>query len=168
MDKPNAMQNNNTGMFATNVPLGVVPSAPRWPSWKIHTSAPNAAVSDSTLHTSALAGSTALPVSKNSCCGSEGTPEQILAGAAISHGRIFFVSSDAVYAIGSRQAKPLTGVAVDEPAVRGEGAPAYLQVVPTELVLKPGQTVNLRARLFDDKGRFLREDKAASLQAEIW
>src|SRR5258707_14456298 len=66
MDKPNAMQNNSTGMFATNVPLGVVPSAPRWPSWKIHTSAPNAAVSDSTLHTSALAGSTTLPVSKNS------------------------------------------------------------------------------------------------------
>ena len=44
-----------------------------------------------------------LPISTNSCCGSEGTPEQILGGAAISRGRIFFVSSDAVYAIGSRQ-----------------------------------------------------------------
>jgi len=102
-----------------------------------------------------------LPVSKSSCCGSEGTPEQILGAAAISRGRIFFVSSDAVYAIGPKQAKALTGFAVDQPAVRAEGAPAYLQVVPTELVLKPGQTVNFRARLFDDKGRFLREDKAA-------
>ncbi len=36
--------------------------------------------------------------------------------------------------------------------------PAYLQVEPTELVLKPGQTVKLHARLFDDEGRFLRED----------
>ena len=53
-------------MFATSVPLGVVPSAPRWPSWKIHTSAPNAAVSDSTLHISAFSGSTTLPVSRNS------------------------------------------------------------------------------------------------------
>ena len=35
-----------------------------------------------------------------------------------------------------------------------------MQVSPTELVLKPGQTVKLHARLFDDKGRFLREDKA--------
>ena len=34
------MQNNSTGMLATNVPVGVVPSAPRWPSWKIHTIAP--------------------------------------------------------------------------------------------------------------------------------
>ena len=101
-----------------------------------------------------------LPVSKNSCCGSEGTPEQILGGAAISRGRIFFVSSDAVYAIGSRQAKSLSGWAVDEPAQRGEGNPAHLQVIPTELVLTPGQKVNLRARLFDDKGRFLREESA--------
>ena len=60
------MQNNNTGMLATSVPLGVVPSAPRWPSWKIHTSAPNAAVSDNTLHISAFSGSTTLPVSRNS------------------------------------------------------------------------------------------------------
>src|SRR6201993_5590933 len=60
------MQNNSTGMLFTNVPLGVVPNAPRWPSWKIHTSAPNAAVNESTLHASAFTGSTTLPVSRNS------------------------------------------------------------------------------------------------------
>ena len=101
-----------------------------------------------------------LPLSTHSCCGSEGTTEQILAGAAVSRGRIFFVSSDAVYALGPRQAKSLTGWAVDEPAQRGAGAPASLQVVPTELVLTPGKTVRFRAKLFDDKGRFLREEKA--------
>lgn len=101
-----------------------------------------------------------LPNSTNSCCGSEGTPEQLLGGAAVSRGRIFFVSSDAVYAIGAKQAKPATGFAVDEAAITGAGAPAHLQVSPTELVLEPGQAVKLRARLFDDKGRFLREEKA--------
>ena len=40
-----------------------------------------------------------LPISTNSVGGSEGTPEQIVSGAAISRGRVFFVSSDAVYAI---------------------------------------------------------------------
>ncbi|COZ39130.1 Uncharacterised protein [Mycobacterium tuberculosis] len=60
-----AMQNSRTGIFATNVPLGVVPRAPKWPSWKIHTNAPNAAVSDNTLQTNAFAGSTTLPVSRN-------------------------------------------------------------------------------------------------------
>jgi hypothetical protein len=101
-----------------------------------------------------------LPNSVNSCCGSEGTPEQILGGAAVSRGRIFFVSSDAVYAIGSRQATRPTGLAVDEPAQVGAGAPAYVQVTPTELVLTPGQSVKLQARVFDDKGRFIREEKA--------
>jgi len=101
-----------------------------------------------------------LPESTNSCCGSEGTPEQVLAGAAVSRGRIFFVSSDAVYAVGSRQPKSLTGWAVDEPPQRGQGAPAHLQVVPAEVVVEPGHAVSLRARLFDDQGRFLREEPA--------
>ena len=60
------MQNSSTGMFATNVPVDVVPSAPRWPSWKIHTIAPNAAVSESMLSTNAFSGTTTLPVSRNS------------------------------------------------------------------------------------------------------
>src|ERR1700687_2632974 len=60
------MQNSSTGMLATSVPVAVVPNAPKWPSWKIHTSAPNAADSDSTLSTSATSGSTTLPVSMNS------------------------------------------------------------------------------------------------------
>jgi outer membrane protein assembly factor BamB len=103
-----------------------------------------------------------LPDSTNSCCGSEGTPEQILGGAAISRGRIYFVSSDAVYAIGSKTAKPLTGFAVDAAAVAGTGAPAHLQVSPTEVVLTSGQKVALKARLFDAQGRFLRDEPAAA------
>ena len=108
-----------------------------------------------------IVSSVELPLSTNSCCSSEGTPQQILAGAAISRGRIFIVSTDAVYAIGSRRATSPAGFAVDEPAIRGEGAPAHLQVSPTELVLTPGQSVKLTARLFDDKGRFLRDEPAA-------
>src|SRR5262245_1600614 len=38
-----------------------------------------------------------LPISKDSVQQQEGTPEPILAGVAVSRGRIFFVSSDAVY-----------------------------------------------------------------------
>jgi outer membrane protein assembly factor BamB len=101
-----------------------------------------------------------LPLSTDSVGGSEGTPEQVLAGAAVSRGRVFFVSSDAIYAFGPKQRKALTGFAVNEPAVAGEGAPAYVQVTPTELVVSPGQTVKLAARTFDNRGRFLREEKA--------
>jgi outer membrane protein assembly factor BamB len=103
-----------------------------------------------------------LPNSVQSCCGSEGTPEQILSGAAISRGRIFFASSDAIYAIGSKQATKPTGFAVDEPAVVGSGEPAFVQVAPTEFALEGGQKLQLHARLFDDKGRFLKEDTTAT------
>jgi len=103
-----------------------------------------------------------LPVSTDSVGGSQGTPEQIVSGAAVSRGRVFFVSSDAVYAIGPRTARAQQGWAVDEPAVVGAGAPAHLQVSPTELTLEPGQAAKLRVRLFDDRGRLLREETDAA------
>jgi outer membrane protein assembly factor BamB len=101
-----------------------------------------------------------LPVSTDSVGGSQGTPEQIVSGAAVSRGRVFFVSSDAVYAFGPRTPATLQGWAVDEPAVTGSGDPAHLQVIPTELTLEPGETASLRVRLFDSRGRFLREAPA--------
>ena len=60
------MQNIRTGMLATRIPVAVVPSPPRWPSWKIHTIAPNAALSESTFSTNAFSGTITLPVSRNS------------------------------------------------------------------------------------------------------
>ena len=102
------------------------------------------------------------PVSKMSCCSAEGVPEQVIAGAALAHGRVFVQTVDALYAFGPKQPKASTGFAVDEPATKAEGDPAWLQVTPTELTLKPGQAVQFHARLFDAKGRFLREDATAT------
>ena len=108
-----------------------------------------------------------LPVTTDENAGqSQGTPEPVFAGAAVSRGRVFFASIGGVYAFGSKAAKSLTGFAVDAPAVKGEGAPAWVQVAPTELVLKPGQSVTLHARLFDERGRFLREEKGATWSLE--
>jgi len=104
-----------------------------------------------------------LPLGKDDNAGqSAGLPEPVFAGAAISRGRIFFVSTGGVYAIGPKTAKPTTGTAIDEPAVKGEGAPAWVQVSPTEMVLKPGVPVKLHVKLFDAKGRFLRDEPAAA------
>ena len=84
-----------------------------------------------------------------------GIAEPIFAGAAISRGRIFFVSTGGVYAIGAKAATKPAGATVDEAAIKGQGDPAWLQVSPTELVLKPGQPVKLNARAFDKQGRLL-------------
>lgn len=93
---------------------------------------------------------------------SVGIPEPVFGGAAISRGRVFFVSTGGVYAFGPKAAKATTGVAVPPQLEKGDGPPAHVQVSPTEVVLKPGQTVKLRAKLFDARGRFLREEPAAA------
>jgi outer membrane protein assembly factor BamB len=99
-----------------------------------------------------------MPIS-NQGLASERVPEPILASAAVARGRVYFVTSDHLYAIGPKQARNLQNV-ISKALPKGEGAPAWVQVEPTELTLKPGQTVKFHARLFDDKGRFLREDSA--------
>ena len=108
-----------------------------------------------------------LPNSTASCCGSEGTPEQIARRRRrLARPRLLRLERRGLRhrpAPGDRRSP---GCAVDEPAATGQGAPAHLQVSPTELVLTPGQTVKLRVRLFDDKGRFLREDAGATWTLE--
>jgi outer membrane protein assembly factor BamB len=104
-----------------------------------------------------------MPPSKDDNAGqSAGLPEPIFAGAAVSRGRIFFVSTGGVYAIGSKTAKATSGTAVDETVEKGQGDPAWLQVAPTDLWLKAGQPVKLHARLFDAQGRFLAEATGAT------
>jgi outer membrane protein assembly factor BamB len=90
--------------------------------------------------------------------GTEAEPEMITGSAAISRGRVFFVTHDALYSFGRKNAAaPNSPVYV--PA-KGDGPPASVQVVPAEFVLKPGESIELRARLFDARGRFLRESPA--------
>ena len=92
--------------------------------------------------------------------GTAAAPEAIIGSVAISRGRIYLVSSEALYCIGKKS--PAAAL-----APRGEESPApnapvaFVQVVPTELVLRPGESARFRARLFDAQGRFLREEAAA-------
>ena len=93
---------------------------------------------------------------------SQKIPEPVVASAAIARGRVYFVSSDALYAIGPKRTPAKPFKPVTQAMEPGEGAPAWVQVTPTELVLKPGDTVQFHARLFDTAGRFLREENSAT------
>lgn len=95
--------------------------------------------------------------------GTEQQPEAILASPAIAHGRVYVVSVDNIYAIGPRTPAPAAPAGVKptpDPAPAG-AKPAHLQVSPTELILKPGGSVRFTLRLYDDKGRFIREAPSA-------
>ncbi len=82
---------------------------------------------------------------------------------AIANGKIFFNTRDELFCIGNKDVKPATvaiPAAPTEPAVESNGKPSHLQVFPADVVLSPGDSVTFEARLFDDKGRFLRKTSA--------
>jgi hypothetical protein len=91
---------------------------------------------------------------------SQRTPEPIVAGAAVARGRVYFVSSDTLYAVGPKQTKDGPWKPMAPSLEPGQGPASWIQVAPTEMVLKAGETVQLHARSFDGAGRFLREEKA--------
>lgn len=93
--------------------------------------------------------------------GTVALPEAVIASAAVANGRVYFVSDANLYCIGKKAEvteKPRPGLQSLDPNREA----TYVQVVPTELILKPGDRVNFRARLFDAQGNFIREEASAT------
>lgn len=97
---------------------------------------------------------------------SQKVPEPVLAAAAIARGRIYFVSSDTLYAIGPKATAAKPWQRTKEAMEPGQDPPAWVQVSPTELVLKPGDAMQMHVRLYDAAGRFLREEHSAEWSLE--
>ncbi len=94
--------------------------------------------------------------------GSADHPEPVIGSAAVANGRVYVVSEKGLYAIGKKSngtSKPTSSTA--EGSSVSSNAVTHVQVVPTELFLKPGDKVSFRARLFDAQGNFIREEPAA-------
>ncbi len=98
--------------------------------------------------------------------GSETAPEEIIGSAAVSRGRVYLVSSEALYCIGKKPKQASTRSSIPKATAAREPA-AHVQVVPAEVVLQPGKSVRFRARLFDRHGRLIREGKAAWLLEQL-
>lgn len=96
-----------------------------------------------------------------------GTPEkaeQIIAAPIVARGRVYITSMDGLYAIGPKEARPdakpaakPAAAAAGRGASRGSaaGPAASLLVTPTELLLEPGESVDLTVRAYDAQGRRL-------------
>jgi outer membrane protein assembly factor BamB len=95
--------------------------------------------------------------------GNPQSPEPIVASPIVADGRIYVTSMEAMYAIGKRNRQGLQGAqgAQSAQGTQTAGAPAVVQVFPSEVLLTPGQTATLKTRLFDAKGNFIREEPAA-------
>ncbi|HEU4833068.1 MAG TPA: PQQ-binding-like beta-propeller repeat protein [Pyrinomonadaceae bacterium] len=95
--------------------------------------------------------------------GNETQPEAIVGSAAVSNGRIFFASDSGLYAIGKKTNHSSSQTNANAVGSTVSSQPAtHVQVVPTELILKPGDKANFRVRLFDAQGNFIREEPAAT------
>lgn len=94
--------------------------------------------------------------------GTEQAPEPVYGAPAVSGGRVFVTSMEATYAIGKSapKARP-AALAKPAPATPSTAAPAVVQVYPYEVLLKPGEKATFKVKLFDARGRFIREDKAS-------
>ena len=99
--------------------------------------------------------------------GTEAQPEAIIGSAAVSNGRIFFASDSGLYAVGKKSNSSSSQTNANAVGSSVSSQPAtHVQVVPTELILKPGDKANFRVRLFDAQGNFIREEPAATWSLE--
>ena len=102
--------------------------------------------------------------------GNPQSPEAIVASPIVADGRVYVTSMEAMYAIGKRVPRGSSGPkgssgstgSGSTSSTGSNGAPAVVQVFPYESLIRPGETVTLKARLFDAKGNFIREEPAAT------
>jgi outer membrane protein assembly factor BamB len=94
--------------------------------------------------------------------GTEALPDAVIGSAAVSNGRVYFASGSTLYCIGKKHNNASQHATASAVGAQVSSGPAtWVQVVPTELILKPGDKVDFRARLFDAQGNFIREEPAA-------
>ena len=84
-----------------------------------------------------------------------GREYMIFGSVAIANGRIYLVSAEQMYCIGSKDAKandaPLPDVTKESDG--GDRTPAHVRVTPADVVLKPGEKKTFQFALFDKLGR---------------
>jgi outer membrane protein assembly factor BamB len=92
----------------------------------------------------------------------DGRYAELYGSPAIAYGRIYFTAESGLYCLGDKS-KPFAANSTSElasPPVPA-GAPAHLQIIPADVLARPGDKVKFRARVFDNKGNLVREVQPA-------
>jgi outer membrane protein assembly factor BamB len=92
----------------------------------------------------------------------QGAEVEINGSPAIANGRVYFLTSNEFYCIGKKGHQTSSDSA--ETKAKGQAAgknakPAQLQVFPADLTLEPGESARFHARVYDEKGNFIRDVK---------
>jgi len=89
--------------------------------------------------------------------------EEVYGSPIISHGRIYLPTTAGLYCLGNKSAQTSISAAPAPPAeapVANDQAPALVQLVPVEAVVKPGDSIKFEVRLFNALGQFLEKSEA--------
>ncbi len=94
----------------------------------------------------------------------EGRPAEVWGSVAAAYGRLYFTTEEGIYCLG-RKGAPFRAVdskpaPSPEPSPAPDAKAARLQIVPAEVIGRAGDPVVFEAWAFDDRGRFLRKEKA--------
>jgi outer membrane protein assembly factor BamB len=99
----------------------------------------------------------------------EGAPVEINGSPAVVNGRVYFMTSAELYCIGLKDHSAKPDPSPIQPREGEKGKPAWLQVIPADVTLHPGESVEFKARTFDAGGQLIGEEKAIwSLGARQW
>src|SRR6476659_489196 len=94
--------------------------------------------------------------------GVDGNPQPIIAAPAVARGRIYVVTMEKMFAIGlTTDTRRGGGERIDGPVI-ADGPATSMLVMPTELILKPGEAVKLAAHAFDEHGHELKQPPQAT------
>ncbi len=89
--------------------------------------------------------------------------DECLASPVVSHGRLYLLTTGGLYCFEDTKKQhgstPRPEPEVEAP-VSADQTPAQVQVVPCEVLLKPGEKQQLTVKLFNSKGQFLKESPA--------
>ena len=91
-----------------------------------------------------------------------GSDVEINGSPSIANGRVYFMTSNELLAIGKPDHKAKPDSIPTPPAETPPGKddkPAHLQIVPADVVLYPGDSVELKARSFNKNGQLIGEAK---------
>jgi len=76
-----------------------------------------------------------------------------------SHGRIYVPTTGSLYCLLDESKKQASGPIPDPPAeqpVASDPKPTHLQIIPADLLIRPGESRQFTGRLFNSRGQFLR------------
>jgi outer membrane protein assembly factor BamB len=95
--------------------------------------------------------------------------EEIHGSPIVSHGRLYLPTTENMYCLAlpkiKIEADPQPKQPVEAP-VADDRQPAHVQVVPVEALIKPGESVSYRVRVFNSRGQLLEESDSAKFKVK--